>query len=243
MVARWTGAVALLAFGLASGAFAQGLMQNNARQFSKLRKEAKKGGAEAQYKLGLAYADAYRVDRDYDDAVEWLSKAGEQGHVKAQLFLGRMYYSGKNVDKDERLAADWLERAAEGGDREAQWLIGNLYNNGEGRPKDFAKAAFWYRAAAEQGEPRAQYNLGVLRHNGEGVERDLAKAFKWVSLAAANPPREYPREYGWARDDMEKTLSPDELKAAQAEIAVWRAKSWDEIREAEEVAIAADGPR
>lgn len=237
MVSRWTGAVVLLVLGLASSSFAQ----SDARYISKLRKEAKKGDAVAQYKLGLAYADAYRVKRDYDQAVDWLGRAGEQGHLKAQLFLGRMYYSGENVPKDNAQAADWLARAAEAGDPEAQLLIGNLYNNGEGRPQDLARAAYWYRAAAEQGDARAQYNLGVLCHNGEGVERDLVQAYKWIALAAANPPREYPKEYGWARDELKKALSPEQQEQARARIETWRAKSWEEIRDGDTVSLTAEG--
>ena len=236
MVGRMTGALALLAICLEPGALAQ-----DARYISKLHKAAKKGDVAAQYKLGSAYADAYRVDRDYDQAIEWLTKAGDQGHSKAQLFLGRMLYSGVNVDRDPARAADWFEKAARNGDPEAQSLIGNLYNNGEGRPQDFEKAVYWYRMAAEQGDAKAQYNLGVLCHNGEGVERDLVEAFKWISLAAADPPVEYPREYGWARDNMEKSLSQEELDEARRRAAAWRPKSWEKlIEESDYPLIAGD---
>ncbi len=76
------GAVCFAALWLASTALAQ-----DARYIKKLQKEAKNGDAVAQYKLGVAYADAYRVKRDYAKAIEWLSRAGNQGHAKAQLFL------------------------------------------------------------------------------------------------------------------------------------------------------------
>jgi hypothetical protein len=238
MVSRATGALLLLTVWTGAVASAQ-----DARYINQLRKDAKKGDVAAQYKLGLAYADAYRVKRDYGQAVEWLEQAGRQGHPMAQVYLGKMFYTGVNAGKDLDKAADWLEMAAETGDPEAQALTGNLYNNGEGRPRDFAKAAFWYRAAAEQGDAKAQYNLGALYHNGEGVEQDVVRAFQWISLAAVKPPVEYPKEYGWARDDLEKTLEPEELRQARALIGQWRSKSWDQIREEQGVAVAAEGVR
>ncbi len=240
MVSRVTGALLLPVIWTAAMWMAPAAPAQDARYISQLRKDAKKGDIAAQYKLGLAYADAYRVKRDYAQAVEWLGQAGRQGHPKAQLFLGKMYYTGVNVEKDLVQAADWIEMAAEEGDPEAQSLIGNLYNNGEGRAQDFAKAAFWYRAAAEQGDSKAQYNLGVFHHNGEGVEQSVVEAFRWISLAAANPPIEYPRDYIWARDNLEKTLKPEELKQARTLIDSWRKKTWDEIREAGAVSIAAE---
>ena len=233
MVSRVAGAFLLLAVWTAPGAFAQ-----DARYINELRKGAKKGDVTAQYKLGLAYADAYRVKRDYVQAVEWLEKAAEQGHTEAAMFLGKMYYAGSSVEQDHGKAADWLERAAEIGEPEAQTLIGNLYHNGEGRPRDFAKAAYWYRAAAEQGDAKAQYNLGVLYHNGKGVGKDVVQAFKWISLAAANPPIEYPTEYGWARDDLAPVLKPAEMEQARSLIKQWNPKTWSQIREEGEVVIA-----
>jgi TPR repeat protein len=235
MVSRVTGAFLLLAVWTAPGVRAE-----DDRYINDLRKHAKKGDVAAQYKLGLAYADAYRVKRDYALAVEWLGKAGQQGHAKAQLFLGKMYYTGLSVEKSFGQAADWLEKAAENGDPEAQSLTGNLYNNGEGRPQDFGRAVYWYRAAAEQGDAKAQYNLGVLYHNGEGVEQDVVQALKWISLAAANPPVEYPKEYGWAREDLEKLLQPQEREQARSLIEQWRPKSWAQVREEGAGAVVAE---
>ena len=101
MVSRVTGALLLLSAFAASGALAQ-----DARYINQLRKDAKKGDVTAQYKLGLAYADAYRVKRDYAQAIEWLEKAGHQGHSKAQIFLGKMFYTGETVEKNHEQAAD-----------------------------------------------------------------------------------------------------------------------------------------
>ena len=84
-----------------------------------LEKAARKGSVGAQYKLGMAYADAYKVKRDYAKAVEWLTKAGEQGNVHAQEFLGKLYFTGNGMEQSYELAAHWLVRSAELGNPEA----------------------------------------------------------------------------------------------------------------------------
>ena len=195
-----------------------------------LLKPAKKGDANAQYHLGMAYADAYRVERDYDKAVEWLEKAAAQDHVKAQEYLGKLYYTGLGVEKDLDTAANWLAMSAESGNPEAQELLGNMYRDGESVEQDHSKAAYWYRMAAEQGFSRAQYNLGVAYNNAEGLERDLVEALRWLTLAAVKPPKEYEQDYVWVRDELRRALPPEMVKQARQRAEQWRPKSWQELR-------------
>ena len=197
-----------------------------------LLKPAKKGDANAQYHLGMAYADAYRVERDYDKAVEWLEKAAAQDHVKAQEYLGKLYYTGLGVEKDLAEAAKWLAMSAESGNPEAQEVLGNMYRDGEGMEQDHAAAAYWYRMAAEQGFSRAQYNLGVAYNNAEGLKRDLVEALRWLTLAAVKPPKEYAREYTWVRDELRRSLPPEMVKQARQRAGQWRPKSWKQLRRA-----------
>ncbi len=204
-----------------------------------LVKPAKKGDANAQYHLGMAYADAYRVDRDYDKAVEWLEKAAAQDHVKAQEYLGKLYYTGLGVEKDYRKAAKWLAMASELGNFEAQQVLANMYRDGQGVAQDHAQASYWYRMAAEQGFSRAQYNLGVSYNNGEGVERDFIEALRWLELAAVDPPQEYVNEYNWVRDELRRTMPPEMVEQAQQLAAEWEPKPWDQLRRTDAGAVMA----
>ena len=52
---------------------------------------AQAGDADAQYKLGVMYAEGHGVSADGTQAVYWFRKAAEQGNADAQLYLGVMY--------------------------------------------------------------------------------------------------------------------------------------------------------
>jgi len=206
----------------------------NSREIRDLRKSAKKGAPAAQYKLGMAYADAYQVKRDYDKAAEWLQRAAEQDHVRAQEYLGKMYFTGAGVPKDRAEAAKWLSMSAELGNPEAQVVLGSMYNNGDGVPLSYDKAAYWYRMAAEQGFSQAQFNLGVMYNNGEGVPQSIAEAYKWIHLAALDENAESVAEYVWARDDIARSMEPEALKDTRRRLGEWKPRSWEQLQDDEQ---------
>ncbi len=78
------------------------------------------GYAEAQFNLGLMYANGEGVAKDEAKAVEWFRKSAEQGNVDAQNNLGVMYYAGEGVPKDVAKAREWFKKAATQGNADAQ---------------------------------------------------------------------------------------------------------------------------
>lgn len=78
---------------------------------SALCKEAKRGNAEAQYNLGLAYSKGDGVPQNYSEAAKWYRLAAEQGHAAAQCNLGLYYLYGWGVYKDRQEAVRWLRQA------------------------------------------------------------------------------------------------------------------------------------
>lgn len=83
-------------------------------------RSAMQGFADAQFNLGLLYANGEGIAKDSAKAAEWFKKAAEQGNVDAQNNLGAMYYLGEGVPKDYAIAAEWLKKAAAQGNAEAQ---------------------------------------------------------------------------------------------------------------------------
>ncbi|MBP6058457.1 MAG: sel1 repeat family protein [Nitrosomonas sp.] len=81
---------------------------------------AEQGFADAQFNLGLMYANGEGVEQDMTQAVELFKKAAEQGHVDAQNNLGAMYFTGEGVGRDEKKAIEWFEKAAAQGNVDAQ---------------------------------------------------------------------------------------------------------------------------
>jgi len=81
---------------------------------------AEQGYADAQFNLGLLYANGEGVAQDMVEAAKLFNQAAAQGHVDAQNNLGAMYYTGEGVPRDEQKAIEWFEKAAAQGNEEAQ---------------------------------------------------------------------------------------------------------------------------
>ena len=67
--------------------------------------------AEAQFQLGVAYANGLCVAQDWYEAANWYRKAAEQGHSKAQLALGLCYQTGLGVNKNVAEASKWISES------------------------------------------------------------------------------------------------------------------------------------
>jgi len=149
-----------------------------------LKERAEKGDAQAQYQLGLMYAEGQGVARDEAEAVRWYRKAAEQAFALAQNDLGSMYARGRGVKQDYAEALRWYRKAAEQGEAQAQNSIGAMYSLGQGVVRDDVEAVRWYRKSAEQGFALAQSNLGAMYAEGRGIAQDGAEAVRWYSKAA-----------------------------------------------------------
>ena len=145
---------------------------------------AKKGNAEAQFNLGNCYYNGKDIQKDYEKAVYWYTKAAEQGHAQAQYNLGNRYDNGEGIEQDHIKAAQWFTKASEQGHMGAQFNLGICYAKGEGVQQNYEKAAYWYKKAAEQGYTSAQYNLGNCYYYGKGVEQNYDLAAYWYKKAA-----------------------------------------------------------
>ena len=141
------------------------------RPVSQLHVLAEQGNADAQFRLGLMYADGKGVEEDATGAARWLRLAERQGHAQAQAELFNR-------------ATRW---EAEQGDAKAQATLGFRYWFGlGGEEQDLVEAARWYRLAAEQGDAVAQYRLGWFYIVGDGVPHDFQEGIRWYRLAAEN---------------------------------------------------------
>ena len=179
-----------------------------------LQELAERGDADAQLRLGKAYANGEGGPKDAGQAALWYRKAAEQGVAEAQYALGALYADGDGVLKDTGEAVAWYRKAAEQGhtlaqeelayselpnddapywanrmaaeqgNAHSQYLLGRYHANGLYVPKDAGKAATWFRKAAGQGVAEAQYSLGDLYHQGEGIPKDAGEAVRWYRKAA-----------------------------------------------------------
>ena len=145
--------------------------------FTKL---AEQGDANAQFNLGVMYANGKGVPKDASQAVTWFRKAAEQGDAKAQFNLGVRYANGEGVPKDASQAVTWFRKAAEQGFAQAQFSLGLRYANGEGVPKDYVQAAKWFylgKANGVEADKAIRLIESMMSH--QQIEQAQALATQW----------------------------------------------------------------
>ncbi len=106
---------------------------------------------------------------------------------------------------------------AQNGDAGAQFQLGLLYLEGQSTIQDFEEAAKWFELAAEKNHIQAQYQLGLFYKNGFGVDIDPEKSYMWLNLAAAAGVG----KAALARDEIMRSLNPEQLKQAQKAAREW----------------------
>ena len=98
-------------------------------QFSVDKSKAEAGDAQAQYELGLHYAQIHFrvVALDYFEAFTWMKKAALKNHRMAQYQLGRFYEQGKGTEKNLGEAIKWYRSSALLGCKQSQRWMGQIY--------------------------------------------------------------------------------------------------------------------
>ena len=187
------------------------MAQDDAEAVAWFRKAAAQGHADAQYNLGVMYANGKGVPQDFAEAIAWYRKAAVQGHTAAPFNLAVMYTTGEGVPQDFAEAAAWYGKAAAQGDAKAQYNLGVLYYQGRGVPQDDTEAVAWFRKSVAQNHAPAQFNLGVMYYQGRGVPQDDAEAVAWFRKAAA-------QGHASAQDTLESLGVPQDDVAAQRRI-------------------------
>ncbi len=118
-----------------------------------VRRRAEAGDAEAQYALGVGYANERGERHDWETAIVWFRKAAEQGHAEAQYALGRCLYvrakEGAGETKEE--AFSWIQKGYEQGNEQCKVMLAAMLLKGEGCEKDVRKGAGILRDLVEKG--------------------------------------------------------------------------------------------
>jgi TPR repeat protein len=112
-----------------------------------------------------------------------------------------------------------LSRSFQEGDVASQWLLVDHWEE-TGR---LERAVKWYQGAANAGYASVQYYLGVCYALGYGVPADRIMAYKWLSLGLAQDfqPSGHRGNHAQVLDDLESTMTPADVVAAQREALDW----------------------
>lgn len=76
-----------------------------------IRKLARWGYSEMQYKLAHCFANGLGMDKDMVQAARWYARAAERGHKEAQKCLGDCYANGWGFEKNDERAEYWYAKA------------------------------------------------------------------------------------------------------------------------------------
>ena len=164
---------------------------------------------------------------DYRSALNvWLPQA-EKGDAEAQNYVGEIFEKGLGQEPDYVSAKTWYERAAEQGYSRAQINLGYLYENGFGVEKSMTRALNLYRQASGlEGDDlmlssEAQAQLDEVR---AGLEQQLTRAqaqTNYLQQQIQSLETEVEEQTRLAEESQAASeLTPEELAAAQQEIAV-----------------------
>ena len=74
---------------------------------------AEGGNHDAEYSVGVMYANGRGLPQSYIEAAKWFHRAAEKGHAGAQYDLGVLYAKGQGVKGDSGEAAKWFRKAAD----------------------------------------------------------------------------------------------------------------------------------
>lgn len=141
---------------------------------------ANNGHPGAMADLGRAYLDGEGVERDQQQAENWLEQASQAGHAGAAASLGRMYL---DQGESER-GIDYLKTAVSRGHEGARNDLGEAYLTGSHAAQDVERGLELLNAAAESGDPHAAYVLGNAYQHGKGVGKDAELAERWYQQAS-----------------------------------------------------------
>jgi TPR repeat protein len=156
---------------------------------------AERGIADAQFSLGLNFANGVGAAQDFVQAASWYRKAAEQSHALAQFNLGRMYALGQGLPCDAAQSLLWIEKSANLGDAGAQFSLGQTHQRTSLRgpaPEISAErivAYKWFRLAADQGYAGSEaaceiMNLQMSREDLLAGDRSVATFNAARALAA-----------------------------------------------------------
>lgn len=141
---------------------------------------AEGGNPGAMAELGRAYLEGNGVERDENQAENWLERGHQAGHAGAGASLGRMYLSRNQSER----GIGYLKIAASKGHDGARTDLGEAYLVGDYLEQDVGRGIELLTTAAESGSSHAAFILGDAYQHAKGVEKDPMLAEHWYQHAS-----------------------------------------------------------
>lgn len=192
-------------------------------------KLAKKGNAEAQFKVGEMYESGTGVKQDMAEATNWITKAADQNHETANFKLLYWDMEKNGITDANKAKFEDLQAKAESGNGQAQYYVGKMYANGVGMKKNPDKAINWLNKAALVGVLQAEPEIVKIRED------------KQRQALAKRRAEEKKRAQLKAKQEKERQAKLEEQRKLQArKQAEAKAKADAQARKAQQEKAAAE---
>ena len=181
-------------------------------------KLAKKGNAEAEFKVGQMYETGFGVKKDQKQAEDWIKKAAAQGHETAlfKLLYWDIMKNGLKGENKQKFAD--LRTKAKDGNAQAMYYVGSMYAHGVGVKKNYDKALDWLNKATF---------VGVLEAEREAI---LVREMKQAALAESRKTK--------ARENAEAERRAKQAEAEKAKAEKEKQQQQAQKKSAEKKALA-----
>ena len=173
------------------------------------------GSNDAAVNLAIIYMGSNpetKTQADFQKIYDLLKQA-ETTNKTAKFLVGYSYYQGFLVKQDYKKAFLLIKAVADAQYDEAQYVLADFYINGFGAPKSYARAVEYLEKAAAQGNSAAIMKLAGILEEGEIYPKDTKRAYVLYNTAATLGEDSADGK----RDEIEKSLSLNDLLAAQQE--------------------------
>jgi len=144
------------------------------------QKEAEQGQPQAQFNLSRAYLTGKGIDKDLDQAQQWLEKAATGNYPPALHNQALQFLEEQKISP----ALKRLEKAASQNFPASLYSLGKMHQAGLTGPENPEKAFSLIKSSGELGFHKAQYNLGKMYRDGYGVTADMKASTHWFLRAA-----------------------------------------------------------
>jgi len=207
--------------------YAVGVEKNISKGIIWMTKAADGGHVAAQVTLATIYKVGDGVMKNRIKARDLYAKAAESGNNNARTALATMYMDGDGIHQDGKMALAWFRRAVKDEHAPAMLGLGRLYAKSEFNFQSGPKAIYWTHQAIAHGYAPAVYALGILFRDGVGtVPPNAYSAYLWLKLTftLSGEVSDKPDTVPYWLANAQRVLTPEQIKKADAELAVWLKK-------------------
>jgi TPR repeat protein len=198
-------------------------------------KLAKKGNAEAQYKVGEMYEAGRGVDANKEEAMKWFTQAADGGSQNAKDKLLYVDMEKNGLTKDNKAEYEGLKTRAKGGDEYAQYYLGMMYSHGVGVKKNYNKADDLLGKASLAGVTAAETELVKVREVNQSAQLRAQREAERKRMAAEDTKR---KEEERKKIEARKKADEADRRKRDAQAAAEKQKAAEQKARAEREAAA-----